>query len=531
MLPFLLLQILDNCKVSWEVGGHCRKVLQSNLFRKFLNYKASTRQEITTGDITMAIMRDIREVVDFGFVKTLQVARILLKLALTSIFLLSENRAAAIPFAVFPPVMVFFLLWRGGITITTNEDMAHSENNMVQTVNNCVHNFQLIADFHLRPYMVGRFEDSIDDFNRKEMSYRHVHTNNRYLFPWITTIFVGVYMIFGTFQLEVFGGTVSLGAFLATINVFKEVGLELQEIYLELMEIQTSFGPLRNLTRLMNLPTDLEQRMWVNRSRRKSGETRWDLARKNSTESVDGNGHHIFAVDRVPIELEDVSYSHSDAKVVDRVSMKFPQGKFYTFIGPSHQGKATLLKLIGQVLVPQLNSGTIHVPPNLRVLHVSRDTYVLNEPLLVNLIFNTDIAKLGGFVRVRKICERCGFSKHMLETLDAQEPKPRSSAANFAQLESGQASVWHEESGESPDMTLRNERWAIRLSHADHARLNIARALVLNPECLVMHKPVIAFSDEEARHIMALIRMHVDERGLELSAEDRHFRRPRTVFR
>merc|ERR1719199_1084531 len=89
-------------------------------------------------------------------------------------------------------------------------------------------------------------------------------------------------MMTGPLQLTTFGGKLSLGAFLATINIFKEVGAELSEIYFELMEIQKSVGPLRKIAYFMNLETDLVPRMKINRCRRETGNQKRQEARKQS---------------------------------------------------------------------------------------------------------------------------------------------------------------------------------------------------------------------------------------------------------
>jgi len=72
--------------------------------------------------------------------------------------------------------------------------------------------------------------------------------------------------------------------------------------------------------------------------------------------------------------------------------------------------------------------------------------------------------------------------------------------------------------------------WAVAMSHTDMARLNMARVFVINPECLLFHKPVQFFDEVEALKVLSILRAHVDEKGIELSAEKRPYRRPRTVF-
>lgn len=318
-------------------------------------------------------------------------------------------------------------------------------------------------------------------------------------------------MVYGTFQVHALGGPLSLGTFLATINVFKEIGLELQEIYAEMMEIQTTFAPLRKITFFMNFPTDLAQRMSVNRERRRVGHIKAAQAREEHNPQggsimMTDRGDLIFAVDTIPIEFEALTFKQNEKQIMTNVSMQFAQGKFYAFVGPPRQGKATLLKLIGQVLVPSPSSGYVIVPPHLRVLHISKDPHVLDESLLRNVLLthqsSTDIKTFGGMERVKDICKIVGFRNSMMALLD-EEPKE--------------------------DVRQRCD-WVRKFSSTDHARLNLARAFVHNPECLVMHMPVITFSDEEAKDMMALLQKHVRERGLALPDRDRKYRRPRTVF-
>jgi len=315
-------------------------------------------------------------------------------------------------------------------------------------------------------------------------------------------------MMISPSQLTAFGGTLSLGAFLATLNIFKEIGKELAEIYTEFMEIQGSIGPLRSVLYLMNLETDLQLRMSINRMRREQGEKQRQEARSSSKET--------FAVDTIPIALTNMSFKYPDKpRILNQVNITFDQGKMYAFVGPPHQGKATLLKLLGQVLLPEMgeeDSGTLFTPPHLRVLHLSPETLFLDGTLLTNLIFNTDIKKVGGIARIKKICKLLHFPKEMLESI--QEPHGEGG---------GEAS-----SVESGDSVFRS--WLSHLSHSDYPRVSLARALIMNPECLVLHKPAMSFDTNEGKNVLSLVRRHVDERGLELPEAGRKWRRCRTVF-
>jgi len=523
--PFILLHIIDVNKLSFNVAGASRLHLQTNLMRKFLNYKEEHRARISVGDVTMTMVRDVTEVVNFGFMKVFEIFRICGKLMLALVFILTENRMAVVPLLVYPAVMAIFLCCRSKITLETSEKMAQKQNDVVATASEAVRNYRLIADFALRPLMVDTYESKVNGYNESEVDTAMVGTHNMYLPPWLTTILVGGFMMTAPFQVVTFGGPLSLGAFLATINIFKEVGVELAEIYKEFMEIQKSVGPLRKVSYFMNLETDLLNRMSINRMRRAKGNelriaARSDMAARKSNviSTVQTNtsqvaiaktdqGEDVFAVDLVEISVSNLSYYFDDRPVLKQVNVSFQQGKLYAFVGPPHQGKSTLLRLLGQVLlVDEETHGNIFVPPHLRVLHVSQETFFLSTTLLKNIVFNSDMKKIGGLDRIRKVCELVRFPPYMMAHLElVEEPSDMEERAKVFRS------------------------WMSMLSYTDFARINLARAFVMNPECMILHKPSLAFDDDEAPQIIKLLRQHVDEKGLAIEG-GWSSRRRRTVF-
>merc|ERR1712159_122520 len=78
------------------------------------------------------------------------------------------------------------------------------------------------------------------------------------------------------------------------------------------------------------------------------------------------------------------------------------------------------------------------------------------------------------------------------------------------------------------DGVVRN--WREVLSLTESVLLHLARALVANPEGLVIHKPTLVFDDAAAETVFRALRAFVDERGLEQDPSQRLHRRPRTCF-
>jgi len=511
IVPFALIHLVDVLRTKLEIPYALHMHTRSSLLDKFLNYKESERSNLNVGEMTMIMMRDTLEVCDMGFMKLLSVAGILIKLGFALIFIMAENRLVVAPLVCYPVVLGLFLICRERLTVEVNEDRAKKEDEVAQAVSETISNYRLIADFNLRRRAVDGYGETMVKLHHADRESRTVVLNNMYMAPWLTTLFVGMWILYGSSQMESFGGTVSLGAFIATINIFKEVGFELCEVYIELMEVQRAFGPLEKICCWMNKEVDLFERMNMLKNRQEDGQRLRQAARdmqKSSTSesparSASGSplkrsmSHPAFAVDTLDITIKDLKFQYGKDILLQNLNVSFPQGGMYAFVGPAHHGKSTLLKLLAGVHLPAEKCGTIFIPPHLRVLHISLSECLLNANLKDNVMLSASVKQAQGEARVREICRMVGFKPKILKHLETEDKR---------------------------------DEWRAMFSHTDYVRLNLARAFVLNPEVLVIHKPDCVFSNSEVPGIMDLLKRHVDERGLELPASGREKRRPRTVF-
>ena len=57
------------------------------------------------------------------------------------------------------------------------------------------------------------------------------------------------------------------------------------------------------------------------------------------------------------------------------------------------------------------------------------------------------------------------------------------------------------------------------LSRSDRAMLHITRALIYNPEVLVIHNPTLLLDSQLQQRTLEALRAFVDERGLEMPPE------------
>ena len=77
-------------------------------------------------------------------------------------------------------------------------------------------------------------------------------------------------------------------------------------------------------------------------------------------------------------------------------------------------------------------------------------------------------------------------------------------------------------------------KWQHRLTDSEITKLHLARAFIMNPEVMVLHRPFMYYPknslDHAYAHIMEAIIEHRDNRGYKMPHESVSERRPRTVF-
>jgi NitT/TauT family transport system ATP-binding protein len=172
------------------------------------------------------------------------------------------------------------------------------------------------------------------------------------------------------------------------------------------------------------------------------------------------------------IELENLGWiSPSGKKILDGINLKLKRGEFVTLVGPSGSGKSTLLKLISGQIRP--TSGRISVNSTIANNFRQKFGFVFQDATLMpwanlyqNIRLPLDLKKVPRVIANRKI----------QEVLD------------FVGLDAVSGLYPHEMSG---GMKM---------------RASIARALVTDPECLLMDEPFAALDeprrtlfDEEVR--------------------------------
>ena len=180
------------------------------------------------------------------------------------------------------------------------------------------------------------------------------------------------------------------------------------------------------------------------------------------------------------IEFKNVSFGYEPGKeVLKNVSFKAVAGEHWAVIGPSGIGKTTLISLILRFYKP--GSGSIYFDGlsaseyNVRYLrrrigYVPQKTELYSGTIAENLRFSNDDATMEEIIRAAKVAD----IHHFIEAL----PKKY-------------------------DTIL--DEFAANLSEGQKQRISITRALIRNPDILVLDEPTASLDSVTEHHIYSLM--------------------------
>ena len=198
-----------------------------------------------------------------------------------------------------------------------------------------------------------------------------------------------------------------------------------------------------------------------------------------------------YQMNKVVIDIENVSYSYGSVPVLENVSLQVYEDEFIGIIGPNASGKSTLLKLILGLLQP--DSGTIKIKhselTNLSGLigyvpqHI---TFSRNFPITVQ-----EVVMLGHVTNHSRLY---GYSK-----------KERESAMHAMQV---------------LELEELMDRQVGSLSGGQLQRVLIARALVCEPEVLILDEPTANIDIRAEEDIFALLKNYSEHMTIIIVSHD-----------
>jgi len=179
------------------------------------------------------------------------------------------------------------------------------------------------------------------------------------------------------------------------------------------------------------------------------------------------------------VSMKNISYSYENKTVLDHINFEIPKGTFMGLVGPNGGGKTTLVKLILGLLKPDEGSIRIFDKPvdtlkdRNKIGFVSQKANAFNKgfPATVFEVVSSGLtAKIGYFKFINK--------KHKEQILQAID-------------QVGMLDYAYENIG--------------NLSGGQQQRIFIARALVSNPELIILDEPTVGIDYENVKRFYELL--------------------------
>ncbi|WP_249871209.1 metal ABC transporter ATP-binding protein [Oceanobacillus saliphilus] len=196
------------------------------------------------------------------------------------------------------------------------------------------------------------------------------------------------------------------------------------------------------------------------------------------------------------VSMKNIRYSYENKNVLANINFEIPQGSFMGLVGPNGGGKTTLVKLILGLLKP--DQGSIHIfnePINKlkdqnKIGFVSQKANSFNKgfPATVFEVVSAGLtSKIGYFKFINK-----AHKSKILETID----------------QVGMLDYAYENIG--------------NLSGGQQQRIFIARALVSDPELIILDEPTVGIDYENVKRFYELLHQlhHVQNKTLLLVTHD-----------
>jgi len=454
--------------------------------------------------------RDAVEVVENGFMNIMTCARCIGQLTAILCFqvfapLAFEQKHMAVaylPLVCFP---FFFLVF---MTLTRSrsyhfENMQQTKkNDLAERASRTVRCYRLIAAYNQRPSFVEWYERLIEAYNTASVAESQVQVNNLYFSPWLTAAFMCIYTYLAASDMME-ASDLSLGMFITNLMAVEAVGSAYGKLHETLLAMQGTSGSLQRIVTLLNLPIEEKDRAAISRRNRDAM-----MRLKTELQQQVRDEQEGVLVDLLPIKVENAHFVYTtvDQQSLSRKSsstrvlelsgqIDIEQGTMVSLVGPPSGGKSVLLKIMGGAILP--SAGDFFIAPHLRVIYVASEPMFSHGSLLHNLVFGLpDRDPNGNPDRVKKICRMLGLGHDVNEHIDSNDVLP----------------------------------WEVTLTHMQRQLVNIARALIANPEVLCLHKPTQTFNEKEAQRVTRVLESYVKGKGLVQPRDTFHLRRPRTCI-
>ncbi|MDL4839919.1 metal ABC transporter ATP-binding protein [Aquibacillus rhizosphaerae] len=190
------------------------------------------------------------------------------------------------------------------------------------------------------------------------------------------------------------------------------------------------------------------------------------------------------------VTMKDVSYAYENKHALNKINFTISQGSFIGLVGPNGGGKTTLIKLLLGILKPQHGSIELFGVPMNKFKHWNKIGFVSQKANAFNLGFPASVQEVVSMGLTAKVGYLKFFTKEHRQKIEK------------AVAQVGMSEYLHENIGD--------------LSGGQQQRIFIARALVSDPELLILDEPTVGVDAENVKKFYDLLHQLNNDSGITL---------------
>lgn len=306
-----------------RVVHHSIGHIKMSLFQRVLQFPEDTLKNKHSGEVLSRVINDVG-VIHRVFTSSLYSLIYALVFGLGSLtVMLILNWRYALVFSFFGVILSWLnSRMSQGVHATASRLQQHM-GKMTEKMTDTINGASTIKMYQMKKWMVREYSEN----NRMATSaaldnnfrYALLDSTN-YIFSWIVQVSL---IVIGCLLL--LDGKSQLGELLAIGQLLYGVNFMLNNIGRFMMDFKASEPAVDRVLELMEERTE-----------------------KSGTEVADGTGSlHQTVNEKSGIKLDDVVFTHRNGnKVLDQASLSVEQGELVALIGPSGEGKSTVIKLL-----------------------------------------------------------------------------------------------------------------------------------------------------------------------------------------
>ena len=318
VLAPLLLHCWKEAKLQMDIRGCCALFLQTSIMRKYMNYSDRSRAEVSQHEVQTFVIDTAAELSQ-SIDDISSICESLGKLLVLNYFAVSSDPDVAWAAMAMPVIMALWACLREAV-LHKPEETDDSEKLVSDLVSEISQNYRLIASYFQRPAMNDKFAARATKLCEVRLPYAAYEMRSEFFFGWLGPLFVGGYVAF--YSPLVLSGKLSLGTFLATISVFKEVGQNFADGFSRIKKVVSKFGPLADLTVFLNRATDVRELGELIDSR--VHET--SVLRQDILSLPASHDPSMVRTDLIPVRLENLNFTFEGRQLLQGINVKVPQG-------------------------------------------------------------------------------------------------------------------------------------------------------------------------------------------------------------